>query len=347
MQSRRPTLHDVARVAEVSHQTVSRVLNDAPYVSKQARDRVLAAVREVGYRRNDAARALVTRRTGMIGMLLPTSSGVGVTRKAGAIEAAAHAAGYGMLVGSADPDDTSALAAAADGLARRGVDGLVVVIAHRQAIALAEELSQRVPSVLLASEVLEDPSALAAPEAGRAEESGPRLAVEHLVGLGHRRIAHIAGPRGWISAETRVHAYREVMAEHGLPDRVVSATDWTARAGHAATLELLHADPPTAVFAANDQFALGVLHACHERDIRVPHGLSVVGYDDSPDAAYFWPPLTTVAKRAEELGRRAVALLLARLAEPEAHGSAEPVTPRLVMRASTAPPGVHGAPSLR
>ena len=322
-------MRDVAALAGVSRQTVSRVLNDHPEVAADTKERVLAAMAELGYRMNNAARALGTRRSRTLGVLASDALQYGPSRSIAAIEASARGAGYWVSAAFADAGDAGAVVAAVDHLISQGVEGIVVVAPHARTLEALDALRTGVPVVTLHS-------------AGRGarglsvdQAAGARLAVAALADAGHTRIAHLAGPADWLEAESRADGYAAELAARGLPIGPVIAGDWSAGSGYAA-VPALRAAGVTAVFAANDQMALGLLGGLQEAGLAVPRDLSIVGFDDVPDAAYYWPRLTTVRQDFDELARRAVAAVLG-AADTEASDLA-PVAPELVVRDSIAPP---------
>lgn len=323
-------VRDVADLAGVSRQTVSRVLNDHPDVAAATRQRVLAAMAELGYRMNNAARALGTRRSRTLGVLASDSLQYGPSRSIAAIEASARASGYWASAAFADAGDADAVVAAVDHLVAQGVEGVVVVAPHARTLEVLDGLRIGVPVVTLHSAGL----------GGRGpsidQAAGARLAVAALADAGHTRIAHLAGPADWLEAESRAEGFAAEVAARGLVAGPVIEGDWTAASGHAAA-EAVRESGATAVFAANDQMALGLLGGLYESGLSVPHDVSVVGFDDIPDAAYYWPRLTTVRQDFDELARRTVAAVLAGDAAPAASALA-PVAPLLVVRDSVAPP---------
>lgn len=326
-------------MAEVSNQTVSRVLNGERYVSADKRDRVLAAVRQVGYRPNALARGLVRRRSRLIGVLAPGTPEPGVQRGVTAVELAARDHGYSVLLTTADPEDPGSSAQGVERLLAGGVEGVVAVVAHESARRALVALAEDVPCVLLASEAVQVATEQRAPAAGE----GVRAAVQHLVDLGHERVLHLAGPRGWIAADVRRAVYGEALASAGLEPLEPVEVGWSPDAGYHAGRRLLPLDGVTAVLAASDQVAIGFLAACREAGVDVPGDLSVVGYDDVPEAPYTSPPLTTVRRDEAHLGAWAVDLL-AGLLDPHPEGRApapepRPARPHLVVRRSTAAPG--------
>ncbi|MVA76113.1 substrate-binding domain-containing protein [Auraticoccus sp. F435] len=332
MASRRPgggpTMHDVAAAAAVSHQTVSRVVNQQPSVRPETRQKVLAEIERLGYRRNRAARTLVTRRSRTIGVLAPEVTQYGATSSVQAVEASARAAGYFALSTTAAVDRASTLAAL-DLLLDQGVDGLVVIAPHPEIEAAVSQRRVELPVVALQSV-----SAGRAEWVGVDQQLGARLVCEYLLQLGHRRVAHVSGPPGYFESDARRRGWAEALTAAGLEPATVVAGDWTAERGHAAAAEL----PPdvTAVFCANDQTALGVLAGLREAGRRVPEDVSVAGFDDLPESAFAAPPLTTVRQDFRQVGERAVARLLARL-DGAAAGDDTVLRPELVVRRSTGP----------
>ncbi|PTL74572.1 LacI family transcriptional regulator [Rathayibacter caricis DSM 15933] len=329
---RQPTIRDVAVRAGVSYQTVSRVLNDSPQLRPRTRERVLAAISDLGFRPSAAARALATSRSGLIGILAAEShSFYGTATAMAAIEQAARDAGYRVPVVNVASPDAESLADGLEHLQRESVEAIVVLAPQERALEAIESLSIGVPFVTLgAAGRGADPRLLVD------QAAGGRLATEHLLALGHRRIAHVAGPQHWVEAHARLEGFTTRLAEDALePARVIEG-DWSAESGYRAGLRLVdEVADLDAVFAGNDQMALGLLHACADRGVRVPDDLSVVGFDDVPEAAHYLPPLTTIRQDFAEVGRRTIGVVLAEL-RGETAAVDLPVAPQLVERASTA-----------
>ncbi|MGB3731917.1 LacI family DNA-binding transcriptional regulator [Microbacterium sp.] len=322
-------VRDVAALAGVSRQTVSRVLNDNPEVAEATRERVMAAMAELGYRVNNAARALGTRRSRTLGVLASNAEQYGPSRSIAAIEASARAAGYWVSAAFAEAGDADAVVAAVDHLISQGVEGVVVVAPHARTLDALDALRIDVPIVTLHS------SGRGTRGLSVDQAAGARLATAALADAGHTRIAHLAGPADWLEAEARAEGFAAETAARGLPAGPVIAGDWSAASGYAATAAVIESGV-TAVFSANDQMALGLLGGLHEAGLAVPGDVSVVGFDDIPDAAFYWPRLTTIRQDFTELARRAVAALVA---GPDAAASALlPVAPALMRRDSVAPP---------
>ena len=334
---RMPVMADVARAAGVSHQTVSRVLNGHPNVRAETQARVLAAIDELGYRPNSSARALVTRRTGVIGVVAVDTAHYGPARTLTGIEHAARAAGYYLSVVTLTEASAGQVREAMDHLARQSVEGYVVIAPQRSVLEGMPEWAGGAPVV-----AVEGGEARELPVVCVDQEGGARMAVRHLLELGHRTVGHVAGPRDWLEAEARVAGWRGALEEAGAPVGEPLFGDWRPRSGYELVRSLVERDAlPTALFVANDQMAVGALRALAEAGVRVPDDVSVVGFDDVPEAAYYSPPLTTVAQDFTEVGRRGIGILLDLLdsGEPAAESAAREVVPaRMVVRASCGPP---------
>ena len=333
--ARPPGMHDVARVAGVSHQTVSRVLNDHPSVRPETRERVQAAISELGYRRNPIARALVTRRTHTIGVLAPASNLFGPASLVSAVEQAARQHGWYVSLASLSDFDPPSVAAAIDHFLGQQVDGLVVVAPVPSAVEAISGAQLGIPTVMVATDAEPDD---AFEVVAIDQENGARLAVRHLLDLGHASVAHLAGPADWLDAAARLQGWQRELTSAGINVWDVLVGDWSPESGYRVGRELLAGDElPTAVFVANDLMAIGLIRALAEAGVSVPGEVSVVGFDDIDATGFLLPPLTTVRQDLLTLGRVAVERLLARIdgAEP-----AEPLRqpPELVVRASTAPP---------
>ncbi|MFB2597190.1 LacI family DNA-binding transcriptional regulator [Herbiconiux sp. P17] len=321
---RAASVFDVAKAAGVSHQTVSRVLNGHPSVRPATRQKVLDAMRALSYRPNLAARALVTSRSRIIGILSTSSGEYGPASSISAVEAAARSRGYSVTIANADGLDQASIDEAINHLVDLSAEGLVVIAPQLQVLESLSNRSFSVPYVTL--QTLATVGALALDQV-----EGARIATAHLAELGHRRIGHLAGPTDWIDATSRLAGFVAELEARRLPTGLVAQGDWSAASGYRAAQELIERGA-TAIFSSNDQMALGILHAASDGGLSVPQQLSVVGFDDTPEAAHYLPPLTTVRQDFAESGRRCVALLLGEHEPPPS------VLPALVPRASTAPP---------
>jgi DNA-binding LacI/PurR family transcriptional regulator len=330
---RPPTIYDVARVAGVSHQTVSRFLRGNTGLKMATRERVQAAIAELGYRPNSTARALATSRSYRIGALVYELQELGPSLIAKGATDAARTSGYLLDIVALDPEDDEAIAHAIGLLDDQNLAGILALApTHRLRDAL-QAADYQVPLVIDAEGEYENTT-----ETETLNTIGTRLAVEHLIELGHRRILHISGPHEWISASNRLAAYRHTLGQAGLATFESIEGDWSAASGYAAGRAMPAESGFTAVVVANDQMALGALRAFTEMGLRVPEDISVVGFDDIPESEFLIPPLTTVRLDFAEQGRFAVETLVARIEGREAPIRPSAMTATLVPRNSTAPP---------
>jgi DNA-binding LacI/PurR family transcriptional regulator len=322
---------DVAVLAGVSHMTVSRVLNNHPAVKAATRNRVLAAMQELDYRPNTAARALSTGRTRTLGVVRFETTLYGPTSTLFGIEQAARTAGYFVNIVSLPSLDRRSVGEAVDNLRGQSVEGIIVIAPHVSAAKALDSLPDDIPVV--AVEGGEGPVPIVAVD----QVAGASRATQHLISLGHETVWHIAGPTEWLEAQARTRGWRETLLAAGLEVPPVLVGDWTARSGYEQGKKIAARRRGTAVFVANDQMALGLLRALREARISVPDEVSVVGFDDVPEAAYFCPPLTTVRQDFEQVGRRSLELLLGQVEGSNADDLQVIVEPQLVLRESTAP----------
>ena len=262
---RAPSMADVAAAIGVSHQTVSRVLNGSPLVREDTRERVLAAITEMGYRRNNAARVLATNRSGRIGLISAHLALYGPSMVMDAVHGAAQRAGYEVSTVGLEELSAESLRGAVDRLLDQAVEAMVIAVAHRDALESARSLKLSIPVVLAQGVTEAEPMA-----AGIDQVAGAELATTHLLDLGHERVAHITGPLDWVETETRRVGWRAAHEARGLEPGPELIGDWSARSGYDAG-RVIAADPDiTAVFAANDTMALGLLRALHEAGRQVP-----------------------------------------------------------------------------
>jgi DNA-binding LacI/PurR family transcriptional regulator len=324
-------MFDVAKVARVSHQTVSRVLNSHPSVRESTRQRVLDAIAATGYRRNQAARQLATARSGIIGVVTPRTNLYGPSRSTLAIEVAARERGYWVSLASLPAVTVQAMRDALDHFLDQAVDAVAVVAPNPpalEALALAPDLP---PLVAVTSGSV----APGIPCADVDQAAGAKLATEYLIGMGRRRIAHIAGPPDFFHARARAATWAETLEEHGLEPGPAAGGDWSGQSGLIATAQLLASGTPDAIFAGNDLMAMGALVALRRAGLRVPEDVAIVGFDNIPGSDVTEPPLTTVDQDHATLGRTVVELLDSQLASsPPPAGLPAMVPPRLIPRES-------------
>lgn len=327
---------DVARLAGVSYQTVSRVLHDSPNVRGDTRERVLAAIRQLDYRPNSMARALATGRSKTLGVVTFDTTLYGPASTLLGIAQAAHDTGYAVSISSLRSLNRGTVLDAIQQLRDQGVDG-VAVIAPLQAGVDALRHIKPDFAVVAVGAAPNDSIPVAAVD----QVAGAAAATKHLLTLGHRTVWHLAGPTDWKEADERIEGWRSVLEAAGAPVPAVLRGDWTPRSGYEVGETLLQIPELTAVLVGNDQMALGLLRRLHEAGREVPRDLSVVGFDDIPEAAYFAPPLTTVRQDFAELGRRCLHILLQRI-EDETGPARVVVAPELVVRDSTGAAPVKG-----
>ena len=320
---------DVAALAGVSGQTVSRVANESPRVDPETRTRVETAMAALGYRPHRAARALRTGRTQTLGLLVSSLATVGNSRMLQAVADAAASRGYALTVVTLGVQ-AGGVSAAFARLHEQGVDG-VVVLNEATAAARGASIPRGLRLVVVDSPP-DDRYAIVQ----TAHADGARLAVSHLLSLGHGTVWHVAGPAGSYAADERERGWSEALTQAGIEKPEVIRGDWTAASG-ARVGRMLARRAPTAVFCANDQMALGLLRTLAEEGWDVPRDVSVVGFDDVADAAEFRPPLTTVRQDFDALGEHAVAALVDAI-ESGARSGADLIEARLVVRESTAAP---------
>ncbi|MEU7423179.1 LacI family DNA-binding transcriptional regulator [Streptomyces sp. NPDC040750] len=328
-----PTIRDVAERAGVSKSLVSLVLRGSGPVRAEKRDAVLRAVRELGYRPNAAARSLSEQRTRTVGVLLDDLRNPWFVDLLDGLDSVLHTAGLHMLLADARLNRRTGHRLAEPFL-DLGVDGLVVVGTVPDADGL-DALARRIPVVVAGAR---EPRPPGVDVVAGDDERGARLATEHLLGLGHRRIAHLAG-HGAVGALRR-RGFEAAMREHGA-EPLVEPGDLTEEGGYRGTVRLLgRPERPTALFAVNDIASVGALSAAGELGLSVPHDVSVVGYDNTSIARLRHVWLTTVDTAPHELGRRAARCLLDRFERTAGEGRELLAVPTLRIRGTTGPPPV-------
>lgn len=330
-----PVMMDVARLAGVSHQTVSRVVNAHANVRAETRQRVLDAMRQLNYQPNSAARTLVTRRSNTIGIVTVDSTLFGPASMVYGIEQAARSAGYFVSVASINTLTQRAVREAVSRLEEQSVEGIVGVVPHDEAVHALVAVPSGVITVAVGVG-----SGAAVPFVGVDNVSGAAVATRHLLAQGHRTVHHIGGPVGYPDARERRLGWRRALVEAGAPTPDALTGDWSARSGYELGRVLAADRSVTAVFCGNDQMALGLLRALFEAGRRIPDDVGVVGFDDVPEAAYMIPPLSTVKQDFTEMGRLSIDLFVRMIGDrKERERGAEPVrillTPTLIPRESS------------
>jgi DNA-binding LacI/PurR family transcriptional regulator len=326
-----PTIYDVAQVAGVSHQTVSRFLKGFEGIRPETRERVVLALDELGYRPNFTARSLKSGRSHRIGALAHEISQVGPGRIVEGASVAAREAGYVLDIVSLDTRNPRAIEESLALITQHDLAGIL-------ALAVTDEMTKAFQGAVfgvpayIASESEDDPD----DPRGALSRVGIPALVAHLAALGHRRIVHVAGPTMWSASRNRARAYESAVSALGLHSAGTLHGDWSAASGYRAIADLAELPHATAYLVANDQMAVGVMLALKERGLRIPQDVSVVGVDDIPEAAYLDPPLTTLRNDFDGQGRAAVAQLLARIERSDLVPVVVP-PPTLLVRRSSGP----------
>lgn len=328
------TIKDVAQHAQVSVTTVSHVINGTRFVSEAARERVQQAIAALNYVPSALARSLKSNRTHTVGMMIPNNSNPYFAEIIRGIEDTCFEAGFNVILCNSD-DDPHKQAQYVRVLSEKQVDGLIVLSSGGDPELIATLRSAGMPQVVVDREIDD----LAADLVEVNHELGGYLATRHLLDLGHRRIACIAGPQALSPARQRVQGYHRALTESGMrvDDKLLRSSDFTSAGGHAAMTSLLKMrQKPSAVFASNDLMAIGAVCAAAEAGLRIPEDVSVVGFDDIALAAYSNPPLTTIAQPKHQTGTLAARLLLERIAQRDKPLHREILQPTLCLRRSTA-----------
>jgi DNA-binding LacI/PurR family transcriptional regulator len=275
-------------------------------VSTETRAKVLAAAAQLDFRPNAFARALATGRSRTLGVVSFDATLYGPASMISEIERCARESDYFTSVIALQSASQRSIAEAAERLRGQGVDGLIVIPGHVPLTQTTKHLPSDLPLVVMESETI-------IPAVGVDQYTGPKAATRYLLDLGHRTVHHLPGPPSWLEARERARGWHDALVEAGAPVPATLPGDWSAGSGYERGLTLA-ADPEvTAVFASNDQNALGLLRALHEAGRRVPDDVSVIGFDDIPEAAYFIPPLTTIRQDFAAVGRSSVNLLLGQI----------------------------------
>lgn len=330
--TRPPTITDVAQLAQVSYQTVSRVINDQPNVRESTRARVVAAIDQLGYRPNNAARTLVTGRTQTIGVLaLDVADWSGLTTLYG-IERSAREAGYFVSIANLPSVRRASVQQAVARLVGQSVAGLLVIAP----VAAASDTFTALPADLPVVAIEGDPQAEVATVTVD-QVAGARAATEHLLELGHETVFHISGPHDWMQTHERVEGWRAALEAAGAEATMPLTGDWSAQSGYEIGRFLARIPELSAVFSGNDQMALGLLLALHEKGLSVPGDVSVVGFDDLPETPFFIPPLTTVRQDFQEVGRQGLQMLLAQIESGSRSTERRTIEAELIVRASSGP----------
>jgi LacI family transcriptional regulator len=339
---KRVTIKDVAQAAGVSTQTVSRVMNKVSYVSDTTRQRVEEVVEQMGYRPSTLARSLIQQRSYTLGIVTFGLKYIGPSRTLNGIADKADSLGYMLVMKELDNFDISRIDEVVDSLLARQVDGILWAAPEigNNHDWLDERLGNiPVPMLFLAMQPRKGISSVATDN-----YQGAVLATEHLLSLGKRRIGHISGPLTWWEAQERKRGWRETLEKAGIDasDQRCAEGNWSSASGEHAFLQLLDSFPYLdSVFVANDQMALSVLREAHLQGIRIPDQLAVIGFDNIPESAHFYPSLTTISQDLQLLGEQAiqniVEMIQARQNKENVIAQSQFIQPTLIVRESSDP----------
>lgn len=320
---------DVAKHCGVSHQTVSRVLNNHPNVSQKTRDQVLRSMEVLGYRPNLVARALVTGKSATIGVLSHDTTLYGPASTLHAVQSAAREKGYKTSILSLKTPDKESIISGISELMNEGVDGIVIIAPQIKSTNEISDLIGRFPAVLVENE-----SSESLPSVNIDQQFGASEVTKHLVSLGHKKIAHITGARDWYETKMRLKGFKKALTSSKLETSFVWEGDWSAKSGYERTKEIIKNKEITAIFAGNDAMALGALKAISEAGLKVPLNISLVGFDDLPESRYLTPALTTVSQDFQAMGEQALRILLSMIDKDPARIHVG-IQPEIIVRAST------------
>lgn len=336
------TIRDVAQAAGVSTQTVSRVINSRPDVSPDTRLRVQQIIADLGYSPNVLARSLSSGSTNTFGVVGYGLGYFGPSNVLQGIERKSNELGFSLLLSLLDDFDSDQIDEILDNLLSRQVDGIIWAVPGND--RLVGELSGRFNEISIPVVYLNKFKTQEEVIVAMNNKQGGKLATQHLLEQGYQRIGIITGPTDWWEAQEREMGWREIMADSGLiePEEFIVNGDWSAASGETGLHNLLAKSPHIeAIFASNDQMALGALKAARQLGIKVPYDLGVVGFDDIPESAYFYPSLTTIRQSAISLGALAVVQMCSYINARQRNEEFEPdvswIEPELIIRKSSAP----------
>ncbi len=331
---KRVTMMDVAEASGVSYQTVSRVINNHPSVAPATRSRVLHMIQKLNYRPNKAARSLATRQSQTLAVITYNMRFFGPTQMMVNIEQSAREAGYDLIFSNFDPLRDNDVSAIADSVLQWSVDGIIIIA--QVASAAYDELVTQFRDIPLIQ--IDNAPGTTTPSIIVDQYTGSRDITQHLIDLGHQHICEITGPRYAFGALARHNGWQDALAASDLNPLPSYEGDWSAESGYHITQRLLAECDFTALVAGNDQMALGAISALRQHGRRVPEDVSVVGFDDIPEATYFDPPLTTVRQDFNEVGQQGITYLIELIQMPNAPHEQRVIAPQLMLRSSTCPP---------
>ena len=321
---------DVANLSGVSHQTVSRVLNNHENVSEKTRAKVVKAMNELGYTPNLTARALVTGKTATIGVLSHDTTLFGPASTLHAVQSAAREKGYKTSIYSLKSEDKESIIFGIRELMSDGVDGIVIIAPQIKGASQVSDVIGSFPAVLVENE-----STASLPSVNVDQLFGAKEITKHLIDLGHTKIAHISGPKDWYETSRRLKGFKSAMTEKKLETTFIWEGDWSAQSGYECAKEIVKNRKITAIVAGNDAMALGALKAISEAGLQVPRDISLVGFDDLPESRFLTPSLTTARQDFHAVGEQALSVLLGLINDRSARMNVA-IKPEILIRESTA-----------
>lgn len=339
--NRRPTIKQVAKAAGVSTQTVSRVINDRPDVAQETRERILMTIDELGYQPSALARSLIQQRSYTLGVVTAGLKHIGPSRTLNGITSAAEEAGYALLLKELPRFDAEDIVPIFQALLARHVDGIIWAVpevGENRNWVDQQSLDLKIPIVYLAMESKENISTVSIDNF-----LGGRIAMSHLLEQGYQHIGHISGPMDWWEARQRMAAWQDALREAGFEARDDYWTEgnWSSASGFQAVEKLFRQYPDMdSIFVGNDQMALGVIQFACQKGLKIPQDLGIIGFDNIPESAFFYPSLTTVQQDQYSVGKVAVEQMIKVIeSDRQGLGTIEPkaimLAPTLVVRQSS------------
>lgn len=336
--ARPPAMTDVAARAGVSHQTVSRVLNDHPNVAAATKSRVLEAIAELGYRRNLSARVLATGRSQVIGVVTQNTTLYGPSSMLESLSVAAMSVDMSLTVGHLAGFDPVSMRRVVERLVEQGAAGIIFIVPVDAAVSALDVVPAAIPIV-----TVDGLSDWRSADVSVDQHTGGLLATRHLLEHGHPTVWHVAGPEQWNDGRAREAGWKQALQEAGAEQPPILRGDWSAASGYEAGKVLARIPDCTAIFAANDHMALGIMRALAERGRAIPDDVSLVGFDDVPESGFLHPPLTTVRQEFADVGRASLTLMLDQLRTGTRTESSVLVPPVLVTRGTVGPVPQRGS----
>lgn len=335
--NKRVTILEVAQASGVSYQTVSRVINNHPNVAEETRMRVQEVIERLDYHPSKAARSLASQKSSTLAVITYGMEYFGPTQMVVNIERHARDAGYDLIYSNVDPTSDDDINSRIKTLAQWSVDG-IVLIAPVKSYRYSQFLKNFASTPMIQIDIAPDTNV---PSVIIDQYHGGLLATQHLLDLGHRDFCTIHGPLSWYGAQSRLNGYHTALKSAGIQSLAEAEGDWTAQSGYSATKTIFSQHDFTALVAGNDQMALGTIRALADLGKRVPEDVSVIGFDDIPEAEFFLPALTTIKQEFRLLGKMGIEYLIHIINDPDSANGQQIITPELVIRQSTAPPATR------